>query len=350
METRANFALIGAFTLAVIGAGFMFVLWFMGNSKPTDRKTYRIIFTGSVAGLSRGANVLFNGLKVGELSTVDLMAEDPSRVAALISIDERTPVKEDTRARLESQGLTGVAAVSLTGGSPTANILNNGEHGGPPVIYADRSDFQNLLDTAQRLSGKLDKLLSDNGDSFTATVHNVETFSKALSENSDGIRDFMGSIADLARAAKPLTARLDSLAGQADNLAKAVDPDKVRSIVNDAASLTSRLNSAAAKLEGTLNAVDGFLGSGDSKGMFGDIGDAARSIRKLADNLDLRTKDLAGGIARFTGPGLRQYEALAVDGRKTLDDLNRAVRALEKNPQSFIFGAKPPLAEYRGTP
>ena len=119
METKANYALIGAFTLSVIAAAFGFVFWFSGGDKPSNRKVFRIVFSSSVTGLSRGAYVLFNGLRVGEVTKIDL-ADNPSFVYALVELDPRTPVKTDTRARLEYQGLTGVASVALTGGSTTA--------------------------------------------------------------------------------------------------------------------------------------------------------------------------------------------------------------------------------------
>ena len=80
--------------------------------------------------------------------------------------------------------------------------------------------------------------------------------------------------------------------------------------------------------------------------MVGDVGDAARSIRKLAENLDVRTKDITAGLNRATGPALRQYEQLAADARRALEEVNRAVRSLEKNPQQLIFGAKPAVPEY----
>ena len=189
METRANYALIGAFTLAVIAAAFSFVFWFSGGDKPSSRKTYRIIFTSSVSGLSRGAQVLFNGLRVGEVTKIDL-ADNPASVYAIIEVDPRTPVKTDTRARLEFQGLTGVASVALTGGSATAaELVTSGK--GPPEIIADRSDFQNIVETLQNLSGKLDKILdkadvlvSENSGAITNTVKNIETFSQALAQNS----------------------------------------------------------------------------------------------------------------------------------------------------------------------
>jgi phospholipid/cholesterol/gamma-HCH transport system substrate-binding protein len=109
METRANYVLIGIFTLAVIAGGFLFVMWFTGLARNTQHKSFEIVFNGSVSGLSRGSLVSFNGLRVGEVTSIDFLPDEPDRVAATIEINARTPVKTDTTARLESQGLTGVS-------------------------------------------------------------------------------------------------------------------------------------------------------------------------------------------------------------------------------------------------
>src|SRR5579885_1713917 len=108
METRANYALIGLFTLAVIASAFGFVLWFSGAEKPGGgRNPYKVVFPGSVSGLSVGGWVLFNGVRVGEVTKIDIMPQDPSRVYAMIAINSDTPVRSDTKARLEYTGLTG---------------------------------------------------------------------------------------------------------------------------------------------------------------------------------------------------------------------------------------------------
>ncbi len=120
METRANFALIGLFTLAVIFGAFSFAYYYISAGHQNARKTYIIHFEGSVSGLSNGAAVLFDGLKVGEVSELNLMHDDPNKVYARISVDARTPVKTDTRVALEYGGLTGVAWVALEGGSANA--------------------------------------------------------------------------------------------------------------------------------------------------------------------------------------------------------------------------------------
>jgi phospholipid/cholesterol/gamma-HCH transport system substrate-binding protein len=306
METRANYALIGVFALAVIAAAFGFVLWFSGAEKPGGRKTYKIIFTGSISGLSEGGWVLFNGVRVGAVTKIDLLPQDPSRVDALIDVDAKVPVRADTKARLEYTGFTGVASVALTGGALDAPPLPTSPQQ-PGVIVADSSEFQDLIATARRVAKeasdfftKTNRLIDDNSASITASVKNAEKFSDALATNPDGLKDFMGAIADLGKSIKPLTVKLDALAGDADKVVKAINPDDIKSIVSDFASLSAKLD-------------------------------------KIATNVN-----------RFSGNGLRQYEALAADGRKTLEQFNQAVRSLENNPQQFLFGKSPQIPEYSG--
>ncbi len=347
METRAHFALIGGFTLAVIAAAFGFVFWFANNDKGSKQKSYRVVFTSSVSGLSRGALVLFNGLRVGEVTAIDL-ADDPRIVNAIIVIDQRTPVKNDTKARLEYQGLTGVASVALTGGSSASPEVQKGDDGALPTIYAERSDFQNVLETLQSLSGKVDSILAradsmlaDNGPSITTTLKNIETFSGGLADSSGNLKELVASVTEVARGLKPFVDALDKNAGNIDAALK------------DTRELAAKLSKAADKIDGVLTSAQGFLGNGENKGALDDINDAARNVsataksfRKLADNLDARTKGLTAGLNRATGPVLRQYDALASDARRALDEVNRTVQSLEKNPQQLIFGAKPKVPEY----
>ncbi|MHB8886701.1 MAG: MlaD family protein [Methylovirgula sp.] len=356
METRANYALIGLFALAVIASSFLFVYWIAGTGRTSGEHAYKVIFTGSVAGLGRGAWVLFNGVRVGEVKDIHLIPNDPEHVAAMIDVDSRVPIRVDTKARLESTGLTGVASVALSGGSPTAAPLPRGPNGGPGVIHAERSDFQDLLETARRIAGqasdllaKGNKLLDANSGSVTASVKNVQKFSDALAANSAGIKDFMASMSEVGKSVGPLSTKLSKLADDTDNVVKAVDPNSVKSIITDMAALSAKLNSAANKVDGVLTNLNGFLASGDSKGAFGEIAAAAKSIHKLADNLDVRTKELTVNLNRFAGSGLRQYEALAIDGRKTLAEINQAVRSIENNPQQFLFGKKQQIPEYSGS-
>src|ERR1700731_1249772 len=107
MEIRARYVLIGAFMLAVIAAGFGFVYWLHAFGGLTEKAVYRVRFEGSVAGLLVGGPVLFNGLRVGEVTDLQLNADDPRKVTATIAITPGTPLRADTRIGIESQGLLG---------------------------------------------------------------------------------------------------------------------------------------------------------------------------------------------------------------------------------------------------
>src|SRR5215203_733911 len=379
METRANYALIGLFTLAVIAAAFGFVFWFSGGEGSQRRQPYRVVFSGSVSGLTKGSVVLFNGIRAGEVTDMRLLPEDPRRVLAIIEVDRAIPIRTDTRARLEFQGLTGVGSIALSGGEPGAPPLTAGPGQPLPTIFADRSDFQDLMETARNLARraddfleKMNRLVGDNEGAVNRTVQNVERFSQALSDNAPGIDRFLAQVGQAAERVGPLAARLETLAANLDDLVRAVDRQQVTRIVDnvdrfaqalgnsstdvervikEARSITEKLNKSADRVDDVLKSAQTFLGSATGeagKGAFDEVREAARSIRTLADNLDKRTAALAAGLTRFTNTGLREYEALATEGRRAVNDVGRTVRSLEKNPQQLIFGGKPNLPEYNG--
>src|SRR5579863_3142745 len=136
METRANYVMTGAFTLAVVAGVFIFIFWFHNAGSGGERASYRVVFSGSVSGLRTGGSVLFNGIRVGEVSGLALNTQDPRKVTATISIDHAVPVRADTRVALAFQGLTGLAQVSLTGGAADAPALV-ADRGALPTLYAD---------------------------------------------------------------------------------------------------------------------------------------------------------------------------------------------------------------------
>lgn len=358
METRANYAMVGLFTLIAIFAGFGFAYWIGGRDAGTRRDSVAIIFSGSVSGLLRGGSVNFNGVRVGEVTDIRLLPEDPRLVVVKIEIDQSTPVKADTRARLESQGLTGVASIALVGGDSQAGPLK--PKAGEPMatIYGDRSDFQDLFETVREVSRKVDGVLSrveqvviDSEGSVVRTVRNAEKFSQALADNADGIGLFLKSATDIAKSLD--TNKVNSILENADKFMAALggSSSNVESSLKDVSSITTKLNNSADRVDAVLKAAEDFLGSAageEGKTAFNQVAEAAKSIRVLADNLDKRTAEITVGINRFTGPGLRDIEALAADGRRSLGDISRLLRSLERNPQQVIFGGKPPIPEYNG--
>ena len=122
METRARYALIGVFMLAVIVAGFAFVYWLNNTGGIGARASYQVRFQSSVSGLLVGSAVLFNGIRVGEVTDLQLDAKNPSNVIATIGVVPGTPIRADTDVNVETQGLTGGAVISLRGGSGDAPL------------------------------------------------------------------------------------------------------------------------------------------------------------------------------------------------------------------------------------
>jgi phospholipid/cholesterol/gamma-HCH transport system substrate-binding protein len=184
METRAPFVVVGAFVLAAIAAVFGFVYWLENTGGLGPRVTYHVQFNGSVPGLLVGAAVLFNGIRVGEVTDLGLAQEDPRRVNATISVSSTTPVRSDTKAGLEFQGLTGVPVISLEGNKLLVN------EGPVPTLVAEPGAGEGMTQAARTALRRVDSVLAENEEPLKSTIANLQTFSEGLARNTgkiDGI-------------------------------------------------------------------------------------------------------------------------------------------------------------------
>lgn len=274
METRANYVLIGLFTLAVIAGAFGFVLWFKNVSSTKLRTPLRIVFEGSASGLRNGGSVNFNGIRVGEVTSVKL--DNPRRVVALAMIENVAPIRKDTLVGLEFQGLTGVSAISLKGGAPDAPPVPLDEDG-TPVLTADPESLRDISESIRATLANVNRLVADNQETLKNSFQNVEIFTSALAKSSENINGIL--------------AKADAVMGSADSIVK--------------------------KTDSLMLGLDKLAGGKDG----GELFDAVKSFRELADNLDKRSG------------------ALIVDGRRTLQDISRAVNNLDRNPTRLLFGA-----------
>jgi len=358
METRANYALIGAFTLAVFVAAFGFVFWLQGGSRGQATQAVRIVFSGSVGGLAKGSTVSFNGIKVGEATDVRLLPQDPRRVVALVQVEPSTPLRADTRARLDSAMLTGVSQIALSGGSADAPALAPGSGDKMPTIFADSSDIQDMMAAAKQIAQRaddvlqrLDKVVAGNEGAITRTLANVEAFSKTLAESAPAISSLVKAIDGT---------KLNRVIDNADRFSAALasaSPD-IEGGLHDARTMAAKLNASADRIDGVLKGAEGFLGSASGQAgtsTFAEVRDAAisvrdagRAFRTLSENLDKRTANISTSFNRLSGSGRREVEALSSDGQRTLNTLNRTVKSLERDPSQVIFGGKPSLPEYNG--
>jgi phospholipid/cholesterol/gamma-HCH transport system substrate-binding protein len=208
METRANFVLIGSFTLAVIAAAFGFVLWFQSLHTTKARSPLRIVFEGPAAGLRNGGSVNFNGIRVGEVISVKL--DNPRRVVALAMVENNAPLRKDTLVGLEFQGLTGVAAISLKGGEEAAPSVPLDEDG-IPVLTADPNALQDVTEAIRGTLQNINRVVADNQDAVKNSLHNLETFTASLARNAKKIDDVMLKV-------DGVVLKVDGVMAKADNL------------------------------------------------------------------------------------------------------------------------------------
>ena len=191
METNARYLLVGSFTLAVLASVFGFVFWLDRTGGMGERRLYAVRFEQTVSGLQPGAAVLFDGLRVGEVSSLKLDPADARHVIATIAVASGTPVRRDTKAGMEYQGLMGTAAVSLEGGA-SDEALEAGSGTSPPLLVADAASSRSLTQAAQGTLARVDKVIGENSEALHASIDNIKTFSGALSRNSgrlDGVME-----------------------------------------------------------------------------------------------------------------------------------------------------------------
>jgi len=294
LETRANYILIGAFSAAAVVAAFLFLIWLTGFEGDAEYQTYDVIFDGSVAGLAEGGDVRYNGIRVGTVTEIRLGA-DPRLVRVRIDVDERTPVTVDSQARLEFQGITGVAFIEITGGSPNSAILEAEDDADYPVIVADRSAVQQLitsaplvLTAANDLLVRIDRLLGENEGQLSATVRDVETVSGTIASNHEEIDQI-----------------LKNLAAASQQIAE----------------ITEKMNGAVGEIE-------------QAAGSYGALAEDARGL----------VAETRPALEQLSNSSVPEVDRLLRDTRRMIASVDRLVVELERNPTEFLLGSEP--AEY----
>ncbi|MBZ9909096.1 MCE family protein [Mesorhizobium sp. BR115XR7A] len=453
METRANYVIVGIFTLVAILAAFAFVYWTAAIGDRGETTLLRVRIPGSASGLGRGSFVLFNGVKVGDVKRVYIDVDNPTVAIADTEIDRMTPITKSTQADIGLAGLTGQANIELKGADPKeVKLLDQAEKEGKVAeIVANPSAVTNLLQTAQNIFTRADKVLSelegftkDVRGPLTQTVHNVQTFSDALARNSDGIDKFLSAVSALSDELKGVSGKLDGTLKAAEGLLNAVDKDKIKSIVanvdavtgnlketsqqlhgvirnvdtavgsvndfakqtqgtlakvdgvldgidpaqvrqalaniqkasdsankaaadiaevtgkianraddidqtiKDARQLAQRLNDASVRVDGILAKVDKLLGSGQADGVMADARDTLKSFKQVADTLNARLGVITDNLARFSGQGLQNVEALVQDSRRSINRIEEAVTDLSRNPQRILSGGDGEVRQFDG--
>src|SRR3954449_13036004 len=190
MKVRASNLMIGTLTLALIAGSLGAFLTYQKLAGNKQKVPFRVIFEGSASGLRKGGSVNFAGIRVGQV--VSLKLDNPRRVVALAMIDASTPVRKDTQVGLEFQGLTGIAAISFTGGTLDAPAVPLGDDGIPELT----ADAEGLLDMQEKIRVALrnvDKVIADNEVAVKDTLRNFETYTASLSGNAETITSIISA-------------------------------------------------------------------------------------------------------------------------------------------------------------
>jgi phospholipid/cholesterol/gamma-HCH transport system substrate-binding protein len=208
MERKANYVLIGLFTFAVIAGAFGFIFWIHHTAGKKTAVAYRVIFDSSVSGLRVGGAVLFNGIRVGEVTDLRLDPDKPSQVLAMLAVNKATPIRADTKVGLEFTGLTGIASVSLKGISATTPLLER-EEGEPPTLKADPSASQDMMQAVRDVVNKADAIFAENREEIHQAIKDLSVFSAALARNADGLDEIVTNTKGATASVRTLADNLD---------------------------------------------------------------------------------------------------------------------------------------------
>ena len=302
METRANYVLIGGFTILASVCLLLFALWAAKFSSDRNWRQYEVIFTEPVTGLTEGGGVQYNGISVGTVDNLSLAPDDARKVIALLKVKADTPVKVDTRAKLSQQGITGVPFIQLTGGGPESARLEPDSSGEIPIIRTEPSALQNIADTANRLVARMDKLISDeNIAKITAIIDHLEKTTGSISAQRE-------DIAALIVNARNATETLQTTLATANQSLNKIDRDVV-----------DQLPALMAKLDTTVGKLD-----------------------SVAGNANALISENRPAIQSFANDGLSQLGPTLADLRSLMRDLRRVTDRLDGGPARYILGRDAP--------
>jgi phospholipid/cholesterol/gamma-HCH transport system substrate-binding protein len=286
METRAHYVLIGLFTVLIVAAALLFGLWLAKSSADRQFSEYDIVFNEAVTGLSQGGAVQYNGIKVGDVTQLKLDPKDPRRVLARIRLAGDTPVRQDTRAKLALTGVTGMAIIQLSGGSPGSAPLTAPD-GGIPVITADPSPLNRLLTNGEDLMTNINEVVArasqllspENVGRIDRTLDHLDKATGVIADQREDLRQLLQQLAQASKQANATLAQTEQLASNANGLIN----NQARNTLDSAKNAMASLERATASIDRLLNDNRDAL-NGGMQGL-NEIGPAVRELRDAAGSL-----------------------------------------------------------------
>jgi phospholipid/cholesterol/gamma-HCH transport system substrate-binding protein len=312
MERNANYALVGLIS-AIISVGIVvFVVWLAGHGLSRNLDKYNIVFQGPVRGLSQGAEVHFNGIKVGDVKRIYLDPQNATLVIAEAEITNDVPVRTDSLANLEPQGITGVNYIQISAGTPSKPLLKDTvKNGEIPVIHTKRD----------ALSG----LLAGGGDVIQRAVESLDRVNRVLSDqNIKSLSQAMSNIQDV-------TAEMRARKAMFANAQKAVQ---------DADLAVLQVRDLAKSSDALVN--------GDGKRALSKLADAATEIESSAKGVHGMIDNLKGPTTEFATTGLPRLSGAISSLQRATDHLDQAIGEIQNNPRGLL--SKAPAKEVQVKP
>ncbi|MEQ8354987.1 MAG: MlaD family protein [Kiloniellaceae bacterium] len=333
METRANYIMVGFFVLLLAFGLLGFVLWIAKFQLEEEFAYYDIVFESTVTGLKEGSPVRYSGVRVGEVISVDLDPDRPTAIRVTVEVQKRTPVRADSIATLELEGLTGGRYVQLSGGSPEQPALEPPPGRKLVEIPSGSSSFERVLEDAPEILENVNILLlraqallsERNLKNIEQLVVNLTEVTGAVAENRDNIDQLIADAALTMQNLREATGSLETMAGSLDQ---------------NVQRLTDRADSTLTTFETMASSIDRevTLTSKDARGLI-------TSLKVTAENLSGATNELEAMIAEnrepirdFANSGLYELTNLLTEARDLIVVLNRVTTEVQRDPARFIFG------------
>ncbi len=300
MERHASYALVGIVSTALLIAAIVFVVWLGGTKFGGSDDPYRIIFHGPVRGLSVGAEVQFNGIKVGQIERIRLDEQDPNRVVTDVILSRGTPVRVDSMASTELQGISGVSIVQISAGTPGKPLLRKASRAQRPVIQSKPNALSSLLQgggqvvqNAGEALQRVNRLLSDrNIDAVGAMVQDLRLTTRELAANRAMFAHAASTLAKLDRAA-------DDIEGAAASVRTIAEGDG-RKTVAEISATASELKAAVAEARvtiGNINRQSDAIGSTTLPA----VNATMQSLQETAESLDGLIREIRQNPRRALG-------------------------------------------------
>ncbi len=300
MERDAHYAAVGIATVALMVALAVFFIWLARLSFSEDYDVYDIVFYGPVRGLSEGGEVHFNGIRVGEVTDLNLDPQQGDQVIARVRLNGTTPVRVTSRAQLEPQGITGLNYIQITAGNPESAIL--------------KSQYpENVIPVIQSQPSPIAELLSGSGTVLAQTVDALNRVNRILSD--DNIRSFSTSVKNVEALSSELEARKGMFMELEQALAKA--------------------NSAIGEYE-ALGVSARQLVEGDGKAAVANINAAAEEARTAIASVSRTATGLEQPLGDFARNGLPQLEESIAGLEEATRSLEGLVNEVRSSPRDFI--------------